>query len=96
MRADAPQLICVFLLDLIPGEEKACRSIPDEKKLSPSYAQDSSQGLREFPAISVLIVRKIQHTQLVLPRWFCLGGSVCSIPLVMPLTHKETLCTPTL
>jgi hypothetical protein len=33
-----------------------------------------SQGLRESPAISVLIVRKIQHTQIG-P-----GGSVCSIP----------------
>jgi hypothetical protein len=33
-------------------------------ELSPSYARDSSQGLRESPAILVLIVRKIQHTQI--------------------------------
>jgi hypothetical protein len=31
---------------------------------SPSYARDSSQGLRESPAISALIVRNIQHTQI--------------------------------
>jgi hypothetical protein len=56
-----------------------CRSIPDEKskiipvpggrfylhfELSLSYAQNSSQGLRESPAISVLIDRKIQHAQI--------------------------------
>jgi hypothetical protein len=33
-------------------------------ELSPSYAQDSSQGFRESPAISVLIARKIQHIQI--------------------------------
>jgi hypothetical protein len=33
-------------------------------QLSPSCARDSSQGLRESPAISVLTVRKIQHTQI--------------------------------
>jgi hypothetical protein len=31
---------------------------------SPSYARDLSQGLWESPAISVLTVRKIQHTQI--------------------------------
>jgi hypothetical protein len=33
-------------------------------ELSRSYARDSSQELRESPAISVLIVCKIQHTQI--------------------------------
>jgi hypothetical protein len=32
-------------------------------ELGPSYDPDSSQGLRESPAISVLIACKIQHTQ---------------------------------
>jgi hypothetical protein len=33
-------------------------------ELSPSYARDSSQGLRESPAILVLTVRKIHHTHI--------------------------------
>jgi hypothetical protein len=33
-------------------------------KLSPIYDRDWSQGLRESPAISVLIVCRIQHTQV--------------------------------
>jgi hypothetical protein len=46
-------------------------------ELSPSYARDSSQGLREFPAISVLIVRKIQHTQ------------ICSVPEVLSVAFPH-------
>jgi hypothetical protein len=46
-------------------------------ELSPSYAGDSSQGLRESPAISVLIVCKIQHTQ------------IGSVPVVLSVAYKQ-------
>jgi hypothetical protein len=63
-----------------------CRSIPDKKsktirvpggrfylhfELSPSYAQDSSQGLREFPRnLSPYYPQNSAYTD-----WFCSGGS---------------------
>jgi hypothetical protein len=44
--------------------------------LSPSYARDPSQGLRESPTISVLIVCKIRHTKI---------GSVPEVLSAFPL-----------
>jgi hypothetical protein len=48
-------------------------------ELSRSYARDSNQGLRESPAISVLIVHKIQHTQ------------IGSVPVVLPVAFPQTI-----
>jgi hypothetical protein len=75
IRVGEPQLMCVFLLYLISGEERALFPMRKVRpflclagrfylyfELSPSYARVSSQGLS--PAISVLIVCKIQHTQI--------------------------------
>jgi hypothetical protein len=46
-------------------------------ELSPSYAQESSQELRESPAILVLIVSKIQHTE------------IGSVPVVLSVAFLE-------
>jgi hypothetical protein len=49
-------------------------------ELSPSYARDSSQALRESPAISVLTARKIQHTQ------------IGSVPVVLSVAFPHEKC----
>jgi hypothetical protein len=92
IRADEPQLICVFLLDLIPGEERALPIDSRWEKLNHSCAW---RGRFIFisnwvPAMPGTQVRDSESPRRISPYcpqnsaytyWFCPGGSVCSIPL---------------
>jgi hypothetical protein len=82
IRANEPQLICVFLLDLIPGDDRAWPIDYDEKCKTipvPGWAVLSLFQI-ESHAKSVLIVRKIHHTQ------------IGSVPVVLSAAFPYLVC----